>query len=67
MAELIQSINWAIVAPLIGIQVILAVVALVDLIKAEHVNGPKWMWSLIIVFINIIGPVVYFVVGRREF
>ncbi|HLQ71388.1 MAG TPA: PLD nuclease N-terminal domain-containing protein [Bacillota bacterium] len=67
MAELIQSINWAIVAPLIGIQVILAVVALVDLIKAEDVNGPKWMWSLIIVFINIIGPIVYFVVGRREF
>ncbi|WP_268238677.1 PLDc N-terminal domain-containing protein [Lentibacillus kapialis] len=29
-------------------------------------NGPKWMWALIIIFINIIGPIIYFIFGRRN-
>lgn len=67
MTELIQSINWSVIAPILFIQVILIIIALFDLRKAESVNGPKWMWGLIIVFINIIGPVIYFVIGRRDF
>lgn len=67
MEELLHSINWAVIAPILVIQVILIIVALFDLTKAENVNGPKWMWGLIIVFINIIGPVIYFIIGRREF
>ncbi|HLR02179.1 MAG TPA: PLD nuclease N-terminal domain-containing protein [Virgibacillus sp.] len=66
MAEALQSVNWSIIAPFVVIQVILIIIALIDLKKADRVNGPKWMWVLIIVFINIIGPVVYFVIGRRE-
>lgn len=61
-----ETINWAIVAPLIVIQAILMIVALVSCIRAEHTNGPKWMWALIILFIGLIGPVLYFTVGRRN-
>lgn len=67
MIEALQSINWSIVTPILIIQVILIIIALFDLKKAEQTNGPKWMWALIIVFINIIGPVIYFIIGRREF
>lgn len=66
MVEALQSVNWSIITPILIIQVILIIIALFDLKKAERVNGPKWMWALIIVFINIIGPVIYFVIGRRE-
>lgn len=44
----------------------LVIAALLDLIKREKTNGPKWMWVLVILLINFIGPIVYFFVGRDE-
>ncbi len=55
------------VLPVILIQLALMIFALVDLVKNPNPNGPKWMWALIIVLINLIGPIVYFVVGRRNY
>ena len=52
--------------PILVIQVILLTVALIDLAKKPATRGPKWMWALIIIFLNIIGPVIYFVAGRKE-
>jgi hypothetical protein len=64
MNELIDQINWAIVAPILVLSVLLMTIALIDCIRSEQANGPKWLWILIIIFINIIGPVLYFVFGR---
>lgn len=64
--EFLTEINWAIFAPILIIQLILLVVALIDLLRIEKTNGPKWLWTLIILFVNIIGPVLYFVIGRRS-
>jgi hypothetical protein len=52
--------------PLFLIQLTLMTVALIDLSKREKTRGPKWMWIIIVVFVNMIGPIVYFVVGREE-
>jgi hypothetical protein len=52
--------------PLFLIQLGLMIAALVDLIKREKTKGPKWMWVIIVVFVNMIGPIVYFVVGRED-
>ncbi|MDP4083597.1 MAG: PLDc N-terminal domain-containing protein [Bacillota bacterium] len=60
------TINWGLLAPIIIIQLILLVVALIDLVKIEKTNGPKWLWAIIIIVVNIIGPVLYFVIGRRN-
>lgn len=64
--ELLQSINWGIIVPFIVIQFILLIIAVIDLVKIEKTNGPKWMWALIILFVNTIGPILYFVIGRRN-
>ncbi len=64
MEELSKYI--AILAPVLIIQVILLIVALIDLVRIEKTNGPKWLWAVIILFINIIGPILYFVIGRRS-
>ncbi|HSI66660.1 MAG TPA: PLD nuclease N-terminal domain-containing protein [Planococcus sp. (in: firmicutes)] len=37
-----------------------------DLFKNPNPNGPKWMWAFIILFFSIIGPILYFVIGRRN-
>ena len=34
--------------PVLVIQLILLVTALVDLIRREHTRGPKWVWVLVI-------------------
>lgn len=65
MQEMLNEINWAVIAPILVIQAVLLIVALVDLLKVSKTNGPKWLWAIIIVFINIVGPVLYFIFGRR--
>jgi hypothetical protein len=64
--ELFADINWALIAPILLIQFILLVVAVIDLIKIEKTNGPKWVWAIVILVVNIIGPILYFVIGRRN-
>ncbi|MEH6907397.1 PLD nuclease N-terminal domain-containing protein [Neobacillus drentensis] len=58
--------NLSIIAPILIIQLILIIVAIIDLIRIETTNGPKWLWALLILFINIIGPILYFVIGRKR-
>jgi len=52
--------------PIVLIELALMITALVDLIRRRQTRGPKWAWVLVIVLINIIGPIVYFVAGRKE-
>lgn len=66
MQEIFNEIPWAVITPILVIQLILIVVALIDLVRIPATNGPKWMWLLIILLVNIIGPVLYFVIGRKQ-
>jgi hypothetical protein len=58
----------ALVAPIVVIQLGLMIAALYDLEKSERrVRGDsKLVWAVVIVFVNVIGPILYFVVGRDE-
>jgi hypothetical protein len=64
--ELLENINFAILLPILIIQLILLIIAIIDLVRVDKTKGPKWMWALIIIFVNIIGPILYFVIGRRN-
>jgi hypothetical protein len=51
------------------VEVVLVVVALVDiiLIDSSRVRGlPKWSWILLSIILPIIGPVLWFTVGRER-
>ena len=52
--------------PILVIQLLLIIFALVDLVRRDQTRGPKWMWVLVILFVNMIGPIIYFLVGREE-
>lgn len=52
--------------PILLLQLALIVIALIDLARQPATRGPKWLWAIIIIVVNIIGPILYFVVGRRE-
>ena len=50
-----------------AVQLSLLVAALVDIYRrpAEEIGGGKWPWAAAS-FVNFIGPVSYFVFGRRR-
>ncbi|MDQ0197697.1 PLD nuclease N-terminal domain-containing protein [Neobacillus ginsengisoli] len=60
------NLNIGLLVPILIIELILLIVAIVDLIRIEKTNGPKWLWALLILFVSLIGPILYFVVGRRN-
>ena len=62
-----ELLRWALLLlPLILIQYALLIVALIDVLRRERTKGPKWAWILVIVLVNLIGPIVYFLFGREE-
>ena len=58
--------NLPLLIPIFIIQLALIAFALADLVRRENTRGPKWVWVLVILFVNMIGPIVYFLVGRDE-
>lgn len=62
----INDLNWGLIGPLLALQVLLAVIGLISLSKAERVRGPRWMWVLFLIFGNLLGSVAYFTLARRD-
>jgi len=54
--------------PILLLQLGLMAFALIDLVRRPPagVNGPKWAWAFIVILVNLIGPIAYFLIGRRE-
>jgi len=49
------------------VQVALMLWALIDIVRrpSETIRGAmKWPWILLVLFVNLIGPVIYLAVGR---
>jgi hypothetical protein len=60
--------NIQLLVPLIILQAVLFIAGLVDLLRRDSQQlrwGIKWPW-VIILLINIIGPLIYFVFGRKD-
>ena len=64
MAELLKLLPLFI--PVLIIEYGLMIFALVQAIRNEVSYLPKWGWILIIVLINIIGPIIFLLVGRKK-
>lgn len=53
--------------PIIAIELILAVIALIHVLRHDSYRfGNRAMWVMIVLFIGIIGPVLYFTIGRGD-
>jgi len=53
--------------PVFLIEIALLIFALIDLFKREHIdNNTRIIWAVIIILFGIIGPVIYFIFGRKE-
>lgn len=53
--------------PVIVIELTLAILSFIHVLRHPHYKfGNKIIWSLVVLFIQFIGPVIYFIFGRGE-
>ncbi len=65
MKQLIEYLPFLI--PIFLIELILMVTALVHVLRNKRFRfGNRILWIIIVVFIQILGPIFYFTVGRGE-
>ncbi|WP_107841382.1 PLDc N-terminal domain-containing protein [Metasolibacillus meyeri] len=62
----LEQVPWALIAPILVVQLILMIVALIDLKRIYATNGPKWLWLILILISGILGSIAYFIVGRKQ-
>ena len=55
------------IIPLLIIQLILIIVSLFHILKHKNYKcGNRLIWILVVIFITLIGPVLYFIIGRDD-
>ena len=64
ISEILRFLPYLI--PVIIIEYALLIFAIVQVAKNEVRYLPKWGWTLIIVFINIIGPIIFLLIGKKR-
>lgn len=55
-----------IILPFIAVGFLLVLIALIDLYRHRKTRKNVLVWTLIILLVNTIGPILYFVIGREE-
>ena len=68
-----SDINWsehiatilAIAIPLALLQIILLLTAIISIARKDVPAQDKLIWILLSIFINIIGPIIYFAIGSK--
>jgi len=65
-----SQIDWAsilpILLPFLFVGSLLIIIALIDLFRHRNRRENIVMWTIIIVLFNTIGPVLYFMIGRKD-
>jgi DMSO reductase anchor subunit len=62
----INSQFLKLIIPLVLAQLILMIFCLVVL-KRDPVNYlPKWLWAIIIIFGELLGPIIFLIFGRKK-
>ncbi|PEJ02209.1 PLD nuclease N-terminal domain-containing protein [Bacillus wiedmannii] len=55
-----------IILPVIAVGALLVFIALIDLYRNRKTRKNVLVWTLIIIFVNVLGPILYFVIGRKD-
>ncbi len=65
--ETILREYWMALLPLVLLQYGLAIFAAIHVAKHRHYRfGNIWIWLILVLFVQFIGPILYFAVGRGE-
>ena len=64
MENIMQYLPYLI--PVVVIELILLVSALLDWLKRPVLRGNRWVWLVVILFVNLFGPIIYFLFARKD-
>lgn len=66
----LSQIEWSsilpILVPFLLVGFLLILIALVDLYRHRTTRENVLLWTIVIVFFNTLGPILYFVIGRKD-
>ena len=48
------------------VHIVLAVLAIIDIAKSKKSGGTKALWIIVAIIVPIIGPILYYLVGRDK-
>lgn len=67
-AEIMEMMRmlWIVIIPIAIIQFVLFITALVSIVRKKAATNDKMLWILLIIFVGIIGPIVYFAIGAKQ-
>lgn len=54
------------ILPFILVGSLLVLIALIDLFRHRNTRQHVFIWAMVILFVNTIGPILYFVMGRKD-
>ena len=57
--------QWVIIISTI-VLFILPIIALIDIVRSEFKGNNKLIWVIIVVFLNLPGIILYYVMGRNQ-
>ena len=46
--------------------IIPTIIALIDILKSKFNGNDKIVWVLVVLFFNLIGAILYFIIGRKQ-
>lgn len=52
--------------PLVAIQLGLAIYCVLKIFREGVQNLNKWLWLVICVFVNLLGPMLFLIIGRKK-
>ncbi|HWI47759.1 MAG TPA: PLD nuclease N-terminal domain-containing protein [Rummeliibacillus sp.] len=65
----LKGFDWMailpIVLPIMIVGLILILIALIDLYRHREIRENILLWTIVILFFNTIGPILYFTIGRK--
>jgi len=68
MAYFLNIGPWQIILILVAVFIgfLPTIIALIDILKSEFTGNNKIVWLLMVLFTNIFGAVLYFLIGREQ-
>ena len=66
-SELPVSVEWIIIYVFIALAILVPIIAIVDVLKSKFKRPyDKAIWLLLIIFLNLLGTILYFSLSRER-
>ncbi|MDO9593586.1 MAG: PLD nuclease N-terminal domain-containing protein [Lutibacter sp.] len=63
---MIGPLQWIIILIAVFFWIIPTIIALIDILKSKFNGNDKIVWVLVVLFLNLIGAILYFTIGRKQ-